>query len=53
VRVNVRIGGSKWSTSVFPGKTLGGYILPIKKAVPTAEGLSVGDEAEINLELLM
>jgi len=53
VRVKVSIGGSRWQTSVFPSKETGGYVLPIKKAVRTAEGLSVGDEAKINLELLI
>lgn len=53
VRVKVRIGTSEWQTSVFPSKETGGYVLPIKKAVRTAEGLSVGDEADITLEILM
>ena len=52
VRVSVAIGGSHWKTSVFPSKERGGYILPIKKAVRTAEGLSDGDTAHITIEVL-
>lgn len=53
VRVKVKIGASEWRTSVFPSKESGGYVLPIKKAMRTAEGLRVGDEANITLEILM
>lgn len=53
VRVKVKIGKSEWRTSVFPSKESGGYVLPIKKAVRTAENLRVGDEADITLEILM
>jgi len=51
VKVNVTLGGSKWSTSVFPAKE-GGWFLPIKKAIQRAEGLDEGDLLEIELELL-
>lgn len=53
VRVSVIIGPSHWQTSVFPSKKSGGYVLPIKKAVRMAEGLSVGDEAEVTLRIVM
>ena len=53
VRVRVKIGQTCWQTSVFPSKASGGYVLPIKKAVRRAEGLSVGDAVEVTLELLM
>lgn len=53
VRVKVSIGSSRWQTSVFPSKETGGYVLPIKKAVRTAEGLGIGDEAEVTLTLVM
>ena len=51
VKVNVTLGGSHWSTSVFPNKETG-WFLPIKKAIQRAEGLSEGDLLEIELELL-
>lgn len=51
VKVNVTLGDSRWSTSVFPAKE-GGWFLPIKKAIQRAEGLDEGDLLEIELELL-
>jgi hypothetical protein len=51
VKVNVTIGESRWSTSVFPPKE-GGWFLPIKKAICRAEGLEDGADIEVHLELL-
>lgn len=51
VKVNVSLGDSRWSTSVFPQKE-GGWFLPIKKAIQRAEGLEEGDLLQIELELL-
>ena len=51
VRVRATIGGSTWKTSVFPSKERGGYILPVKKAVRSAEGLNVGSRAQVTLEV--
>jgi hypothetical protein len=51
VKVAVRIGGSNWSTSVFPQKE-GGWFLPVKKAICRAEGIAAGDPVEVRLELL-
>ncbi len=51
VKVNARIGESRWSTSVFPPKE-GGWFLQVKKAICRAEGLGKGDEVEVELELL-
>ena len=50
VRVQVRIGGSTWRTSLFPGEST--YALPIKKAVRTAERCEAGDTVHVSLELL-
>lgn len=52
VKVRVTVGGSTWDTSVFPDSKVGAYILPVKKAVRAAEGLSEGDPVEVRLELL-
>ncbi len=49
IRVNVRIGGSTWDTSVFPDKTSGCYVLPVKAAVRRAERVDVGDSVEVRL----
>jgi len=52
VRVRVTIGGSTWSTSVFPDKQRGAFVLPVKQAVRRAEGLDAGDRVTVGLELL-
>jgi hypothetical protein len=49
VRVQVRIGASVWQTSVFPDKNAGLFVLPVKKAVRKAEGLSVGDVVSVEI----
>ncbi|WP_114952323.1 DUF1905 domain-containing protein [Sphingosinicella terrae] len=51
VKVEVRVGASRWSTSVFPQKA-GGWFLPVKKAICRAEGLEEGDPVEVELGLL-
>ncbi len=52
VRVAVTVGGSSWRTSLFPDKGRGGFVLPMKRPVRTAEGLSAGEDVAIRLELL-
>lgn len=49
VPVRVRIGGTEWTTSLFPKD--GGYIVPIKARVREAEGLAVDDVAEVAIEI--
>ena len=51
VKVEVTVGDSFWSTSVFPQKD-GGWFLPMKKAICRAEALQPGDEVEIRLDLV-
>ena len=51
VRVEARLGESRWSTSVFPTRE-GGWFLPIRKAVCRAEQLDEGEELDLRLELL-
>jgi hypothetical protein len=51
VKVDVAVGDSRWSTSVFPQKQ-GGWFLPVKKAICRAEGLEADDEVAVRLELL-
>ena len=43
----VRIGSSEWTTSLWPKD--GGYILPIKTWVRTAEGLELGEPVDVSL----
>lgn len=58
VEVTATIGGSRWTTSVFPepgalgedGERHPRYVLPLKKAVRTREGLELGDEGRVAVE---
>lgn len=50
LRVRATIGGSTWTTSIFPGRA--GYVLPVKRPVRVAEALDVGDTATVTAELL-
>jgi len=52
VRVRVTVGGSTWQTSIFPDKASGCYVLPVKRAVRTAEALDTGDVATVRVELV-
>ncbi|GAA0245502.1 DUF1905 domain-containing protein [Saccharothrix mutabilis subsp. mutabilis] len=52
VRVRVTVGGTSWSTSIFPDSARGCYVLPVKRAVREAESLEVGDVAAVTVELL-
>ncbi|MBD3943833.1 DUF1905 domain-containing protein [Microbacterium sp. NEAU-LLC] len=51
VRVRARVGGSEWRTSIFPSSS-GEYVLPLKKAVRTAERLVDGGPVSVRLEVL-
>lgn len=52
VRVRARIGGSSWTTSIFPDSAREAYVLPLKKAIRDAESLGDGDVAVVSLEVL-
>lgn len=52
VKVRVGVGSSNWSTSVFPDKASGCYVLPIKAAVRKKEGVQAGDVVEVTVELV-
>jgi Domain of unknown function (DUF1905) len=52
LRVRATVGGSTWTTSVFPDSTRDGYVLPIKRDVREAEGLGAGDTATVTVELI-
>ena len=49
VRVQATIGGTTWATSLFPDKRSGTYLLPVKQAVRTAEGLLEGTPVTVHL----
>ncbi|UJP10728.1 DUF1905 domain-containing protein [Microbacterium sp. KUDC0406] len=50
LRVRARIGGTEWTTSIFPGKD--GYVLPLKKQVRRAEAIEEGGTVLVDLEIL-
>jgi hypothetical protein len=52
VRVDVRIGKTRWQTSLFPDRARGTYLLPLKKAVRSAEGLADGTIASVRLSVV-
>ncbi len=52
VKVEVNVGKSVWKTSIFPDTKSGTYILPVKKAIRTAENLRVGTVVSISLRLV-
>ena len=49
VPVQVTIGSSTWSTSVFPDRKRGTYLLPVKKSVRSREGVEAGDRVTVEL----
>lgn len=51
VKVTARIGATEWSTSIFPDKASGSYLLPVKRPVRTKEKVDVGDEVVITLSV--
>ena len=50
-RVEARINGVSWRTSVFPVKS-GGYFMPVKKEVRCRAGIAAGDDVTVELKLL-
>jgi hypothetical protein len=52
VRVRATVGGTSWSTSIFPDSSHGVYVLPVKRDVRRAEDLDVGDTATVTVELV-
>lgn len=51
VRVQVTVGTTTWETSIFPDTRAESYVLPIKKPVRVAEGLTVDDLVTVTLRL--
>lgn len=52
LRVEVTVGGTTWRTSIFPDGSAKSFVLPVKKAVRTAEGLTPGEALDVRLRLL-
>ena len=53
LRVEVTVGATTWRTSIFPSTAERTYVLPVKKAVRTAERLDVGTTADVRLTVLV
>lgn len=49
VRVEVTLGRSLWRTSLFPSTEEAAYVLPVKKAVRSAEGVDENDEVDVTI----
>jgi len=49
VPVTARIGGSEFSTSMFPREDT--YFLPVKDQVRRAEGVELGQDVEVRLAI--
>jgi hypothetical protein len=47
IPVEVRIGATRWTTSLFPRD--GGYVVPLKDLVRNAERIDVGDTVTVRL----
>ncbi|HWS33122.1 MAG TPA: DUF1905 domain-containing protein [Actinoplanes sp.] len=52
LRVRAVVGGSSWTTSVFPDSGRNTYVLPVKRAIREAESLSAGEATAVTVELL-
>jgi hypothetical protein len=51
IPVAVTIGKTTWKTSIFPDKTSGTYLLPVKADVRKKESIQAGDKVGITLVL--
>jgi hypothetical protein len=49
----VTLGGSRWSTSVFPESAEGAYVLAIKGDVRRREGVGLGDRVTLGVETML
>lgn len=53
MRVDVKVGTTRWQTSIFPDKSSNSFILPVKAEVRVKEDLGEGSftRAEISVKL--
>ena len=49
IKVEVTVGATTWSTSLFPSMEQRAYVLPMKKAVRVAETLVEGEPFQLSL----
>lgn len=51
VKVEALVDELRWSTSIFPDKTRGSYLMPIKKEIRLKLGVTDGDQIEVDITL--
>ena len=51
--VKLTIGQTTWKTSLFPNNKTNCYIIPLKAEVRKKEKISVDDEVEIKIEVVL
>jgi Domain of unknown function (DUF1905) len=49
IKVEAAVGSTRWTTSLFPDKSRGTYLLPVKKAVRVAEHLEESNVVGVTL----
>lgn len=49
VRVRATVGATSWTTSVFPDRKSGSFLLPVKADVRKREAISAGDRIAVSL----
>ena len=49
--VTVTIGKTKWTTSIFPDKKSGSYLLPVKAKIRKAEGVEAHQTVTFSLTI--
>ena len=52
VRVEAAIGDVTWTTSLFPDRRTGGYILPLMADIRRRAGIAAGDDVSVRLRLI-
>jgi hypothetical protein len=52
IPVAATIGKTSWKTSIFPEKSSGSYLLPVKAAVRKAEGIFDKSEVVLILKII-
>ena len=50
-KVMATIGETSWRTSVFPHKSSGGWLLPVKASVRRSEAIAAGDLVRVTVAL--
>ena len=50
--VKATIGKTTWTTSIFPDKKAGAYLLPLKASVRDKERIRKGDQVTVALNIL-